>query len=468
MDEELFWQPARALRDLFARRALSPLEFIDATLSRIERLDPAFHYFITIDRDAAIAQARLAEEALVSSERLGPLHGVPISVKDTIPTARLRTTFGSLLFHTLVPRKDAVAVARLRAAGAIIIGKTSTSEFALQGRTRNRLSPESINPWRAGLTAGGSSGGAAASVALGMTAVAIGGDDGGSIRLPAALCGVYGYCPSAGRVPRLAVPEEGGHLGQVYQNTGPLARDVGDAALVTRIMAGFHASDPFSLRSRMREDAEFAPVEGLRALWLNFEGAAKNTAVIEQVRSAATRLAEIGIRVDDHESVMENGFETLGVGMRCHLARYFKQIAAVPEQRAMLTPESLGWAELCASGSISIAEEAAAWRERAALADRYAALFKDYDMLLTPTFGDVAMPIPEGWEWPVPVVEWAAATYGVNGVGLAAASVPCGFVDGLPVGLQIIGPPGSDDLVLDVSHAIELRWPWIKERPSVG
>lgn len=467
MDEELFWTPARQLRDLFARRSLSPLEFADATLARIERLDRDHHCFITIDREDVIAQARRAEEALGSPDRLGPLHGVPISIKDTIATAGLRTTFGSRVFQHVVPKEDAVAVARLRAAGAIIIGKTSTTEFALQGRTRNRLAPETVNPWRPGLTAGGSSGGAAASVALAMTAVAIGGDDGGSIRLPAALCGVYGLCPSAGRVPRLTVPPEGGHIGQVYQNTGPLSRDVGDAALVTRIIAGFHPSDPFSLRRTMRDDARFAPVAGRRALWLTFEGAAINSAVIDHVRAAAGMLGEIGVSVDDDGTVMDNGFETLGFLMRCHLTRYFRELAADPERRAMLTPESLGWAELCESRPIPIAEEVAAWKARGELVDRYASLFERYDLLLTPTFSEVAAPIPEGWESPVPVGQWAAATYGVNGTGLAAASVPCGFVDGLPVGLQIIAAAGHDDLVLDVSRAIEARWPWAGSRPAV-
>jgi Asp-tRNA(Asn)/Glu-tRNA(Gln) amidotransferase A subunit family amidase len=269
-------------------------------------------------------------------------------------------------------------------------------------------------------------------------------------------------------VPRLTVPPEGGHIGQVYQNTGPLARDVGDAALATRIMAGFHPSDPFSLRSSMSDDGRFAPVTGLRALWLTFDGAAKNEAVIEHVRAAAARLGEIGIGVEDDGSVMDNGFEALGFLMRCHLTRYFRELVADPARRAMLTPESLGWAELCESRPIPIAEEVAAWRTRGALADRYAALFDTYDLLLTPTFSDVAAPIPDGWESPVPVGEWAAATYGVNGTGLAAASVPCGFVDGLPVGLQIIAPPGSDDLVLDVSHAIEAHWPWAGERPAAA
>jgi len=467
MDEELFWRSAHELRHLFVTRALSPLEFAHATLARIDRLDRALHAFIAVDHEGFIAQARRAEEALASPDRLGPLHGVPVSIKDTIATAKLRTTYASLVFKDVIPSEDAVPVARLRAAGALIVGKTATAEFALQGRTRSRLAPETVNPWREGLSAGGSSGGAAASVACGITSIAIGGDDGGSIRLPAAVCGVYGLCPSAGRVPRLAVPREGGHIGQNFQNTGPLTRDVADAALATRIMAGPHPSDPNALRTLMRDDP-FAPVRGLRALWVDFTGAATNQAVICQVRAAAERLPDIGISVESDGTVIEHSFEALGVLMRAHLAPYFRALTADPAGRDMLTPESLWWAEQCETQPVTAAEEAMAWRARAALVDRYAALFKTYDILVTPTFSDVAAPIPEGWEWPVPAIAWAAATYGVNATGLSAASVPCGFVDGLPVGLQVIAPQAQDDLVLAVSRAMEQQWPWTTTRPPLN
>jgi len=465
MDEDVFWRPARELRNLFASRALSPLEFAHATLMRIDRLNASYNAFITVNHEDVIAQARLAEEALSSPSRLGPLHGVPVSLSDTIPTANLRTTFGSAVFNDFIPQDDAVAVARLRAAGAIILGKTGTSEFALRRRTGNRLSPETLNPWREGFTAGGASGGAAASVALGMAPVGIGGDDGGSITLPAAFCGIYGLSPSAGRVPNPRVTNGRGYIRQLFRNTGPLTRDVGDAALVTRIMSGYHPSDPTSLRTRIRSDGKFGSVAGLRALWVTFTDAAANPTVIEHVRTAVDLLRDIRLRITDQGTLIDNGIESVDVLMRCHVGRYFRQLAADPVSRAMLTPESQDWAEQCTAQPVPLAEEAAAWRARAMITEHYAALFKDHDILLTPTFGDVAAPILAECDAPVSEGGWAAQSYGVTGIGLPNASVPCGFVDGLPVGLQIIAQQGRDDFVFDVSHAIEQRWPWGKTRP---
>lgn len=466
MDEELFWLPAHELRGLFMARKLSPLEFAHATLARIDRLDKIHHAFITVDHENVIAQARRAQDALGDPERLGALHGVPVSVKDTIPTARLRTTYASLVYKDLVPDDDAVPIARLRAAGAIILGKTNTTEFALQGRTRNRLVAETVNPWRKGLSAGGSSGGAAASVALGLNAIAIGGDDGGSIRLPAALCGVYGFCPSGGRVPHLQLPRQGGFVGQLFQRTGPLTRDVADARLATRIMAGQHPSDPFSLRSPMRAQERFARLSGVRAAWVEFSGAAQNRAVIENVHGAAARLDEIGlVRLVDEDAVIQLPFEAFMVVMMGHVGPYFRELMRNPDNHALLTPESLRWADHCKTPA-TMNEELAAWRSIDVLRHRLSALFERHDVLMTPTFGDVAPPILDSWDALVPVTEWAAATFAVNGSGLCAASVPCGFVDGLPVGLQIIAPQGSDDLVFDLSRAIERHFRWAQKKPA--
>lgn len=465
MEEDLFWMPGHRLRDLFAQRSISPLEFAYATLERIDQLNTTYNAFITVDHDDVIAQARRAEDALNCVDRLGPLHGVPISVKDSVATAGLRTAYASLAFEDLLPQEDAIPVARLRAAGAIILGKTNTSEFALLGRTRNKLTPETINPWHPEASAGGSSGGAAASTALGLNPAAIGGDDGGSIRLPAAICGVFGFCPSAGRVPHLTLPREGGFISQLFQRTGPLSRDVVDAALVTGIMSGHHESDPFALRTTMRSAFDRRPVRGLRALWISHSGAADNPSVISHVRDAAAKLEDLEIRVEDDGTVIDLPFEALSIVMRAHLTKHLRQLAVDPERWSMLTPGSLQLVEQCENHRITPAEEFAAWRSRRALEARYAGLFEKFDILLTPTFGDIAPEVVDGWEPLVPVTQWAASTYGINAAGLSAASVPCGFVNDMPVGLQVIAPAGRDDLVLDVSRAIEQHWPWVERRP---
>ncbi|MGE0387051.1 MAG: amidase [Gammaproteobacteria bacterium] len=464
---ELDWMTLREMREAFAARTLSPLEVAHHALERIERLDPQLNAFVTVDAPEVMAQARRAEQALFDDGVLAPLHGIPISIKDSIPTRGLRTTWGSLLYADLVPSRDATLVARLRRAGAIILGKTNVPEFQVVGRTRNRLMRESFNPWDIRRSAGGSSGGSAASVAAGINPASIGGDDGGSIRLPAAYCGIFGLCPSAGRVPRIALPPEGGYPGFVFQNVGPMTRDVRDAATILQIIAGPDDEDPYAMAAPPAD--WLASIEsGVGAMklgWVTFPAARVEPDVERLARAAARTLEALGARMEDAGEAIQVPGEQLGAIVVAYLADWFEAIAADPARRQRLAPYTQ---EFLAAGRPGIGQERAAWRARSALIARCNALFERFDALLTPTTGRVAPQVQDAWDLPHPTQEYAAATIFVNATGLTAASVPCGFVDGMPAGLQIIARRGGEETVLRIARALEQAQPWAARRPGLA
>src|SRR5215831_3053429 len=244
-------------------KAISPVAVVDAVLRRIEALQPTVNAFITVTADEARDAARKAETALATGERLGPLHGVPFSVKDLLFTKSVRTTMGSFIFADQVPAEDAVPVRRLREAGAILIGKTTTPEFGHKPLTDSPLFGATRNPWNLSRTAGGSSGGAAAAVASGQGPLALGTDGGGSIRLPAACCGIVGLKPTLGRVPHV-------HQADLFSTTsyiGPMARTVAETAACFDAIVGFDAGDPYS-HAEPSADSRDVEVRGLRIGWL--------------------------------------------------------------------------------------------------------------------------------------------------------------------------------------------------------
>jgi Asp-tRNA(Asn)/Glu-tRNA(Gln) amidotransferase A subunit family amidase len=222
MDQDLAFAPAMEIRQLIASKKLSPVEITELFFSRIESLDPQLNAYLTLSRDGALSAASESEQAVVRGDRLGPLHGVPIAIKDLEMTAGIRTTLGSLLFQDRVPDVDSAVVERVRAAGAIILGKTNTPEFGMIGHTQNRLGDHCRNPWNTERTAGGSSGGACAALAAGLCSLATGSDGGGSIRIPASFSGVYGIKPSQGRVPFYCAGAAGCQPGQPV---GPTVQD---------------------------------------------------------------------------------------------------------------------------------------------------------------------------------------------------------------------------------------------------
>ncbi len=461
--DDLAWKAGWQLRELMVRGDLSPVEVVSYFLERIERLDPHLHAFITVARDDALAHARAAERIRASGAPAGPLFGVPVSVKDNLWTRGIRTTAGSVLYQDHVPSEDSVHVERVRRAGGIIVGKTNLPEFALFPRTLNRLTPECVNPWDLERTCGGSSGGSAASVAAGMTPLSVGSDGGGSIRIPAALCGVVGLHPSNGRVPR-----HGGIAGNpLFSGVGPITRDVRDAATLFGVLAGPDPRDPTAMPDpppdylRSLEDG----VDGLRMLWVARPGDVPEVdpAVVAEAEGAALGFAELGATVEaSGESLgMEEWFDAFYVLMDVdRYASLGQRLYEDPSARGVLSQYARD--HFARAAGITAVEYARASHARLRLIPRLNDLFGSWDVILSPTVGIVAPSVAGSIVRP-PLVGY---TFLVNFAGFTAATVPCGFVRGLPVGLHIVGRPNAEALVLRIARAFEQAHPWAHRRPT--
>ena len=292
---ELCFLPAIELARLIRARALSPSDLVDAVLARIEAVNPGLNAYCTVAADQARAAAGEAEARLMRGADLGPLHGVPVSFKDMTPTAGIRTTWGSLLFEHHVPQQDALPVARTKAAGAIVLGKTNTPEFGCKGVTDNRVFGPTRNPWNPSLIPGGSSGGAACAVAAGLGPLAEGSDFAGSVRIPAAACGVVGLKPSPGRLPKVT-----GSPWNTIGTSGPIARTVRDAALFLDVLSGPDERDPLSLPSESFLAACDQPLGRLRVAWSPDLGyAAVDGRVTVVADQAARTFAALGCEIDE-------------------------------------------------------------------------------------------------------------------------------------------------------------------------
>jgi aspartyl-tRNA(Asn)/glutamyl-tRNA(Gln) amidotransferase subunit A len=466
--DELCWLPATDVATLIRRRKVSPVEMVDAVLERIERLNPQLNAYVTVTGDQARRAAKLAEAAAGRRRAaLGPLHGVPFSVKDLVITKGVRTTFGTPLYADNVPTEDAPMVARLKAAGAIMVGKTNTPALGWLGATHNMVFGETRNPWRLDRTPGGSSGGASAAVAAGLAPIAIGTDGGGSIRIPAAFAGIFGHKPSYGRIP--AYP-----LSTVWSvsHIGPMTRTVADAALVMQVCAGPDERDPYSLPAgatnyvRTIRDG----VKGLRIAYA--EDLGNLTALDPEVRRATGRAArafrELGCRVDAvaprWPSPAECWYDIFCGGIAVRLLPF-------RDRRDEIEPGLLRIMDTAAAKPPS--RYVQAWMERLAWWQHPRALFERYDLLLTPTVA--CPPFGLGLDHPAdvagtPVVPygWLPYTYPFNLTGQPAASVPCGFThDGMPTGLQIVGRRFDDATVLRAAAAFERAQPWANARPAM-
>lgn len=473
-DTELCFTSAVELADLVVRRVVSPVEITEAVLRRIEAMQPQLNAFITVAADRAMSAAREAERAVVAGETLGPLHGVPVSVKDLCNTAGLRTTFGSLYHADNVPVQDCVPVARLRAAGAIVVGKTTTPEFGHKALTEAPLFGRTVNPWHTARTCGGSSGGAGAAVASGLAPLAVGTDGGGSIRIPAAACGIVGMKQTLGVVPHDQTPDVFGLLAYV----GPMARTVADAALMLDVMAGPHPSDPHSLGRRPEGLTAAARAEGdlrgLRIGWRPFLGNARidgeTRALVEGALAAFTGL---GASVDEHRDDFPDALPIWGPLTFSIWASRFAAIEAALGDR--MSASLRHWmAEGRRYGAVAVQDAIAA---RTRLYRTVEGWFDRIDLLVTPTLSRPALPADQDPFAPVEIEGeaagglrdgWYPYTHPFNLTGHPAITVPCGWTkDGLPVGLQIVGPWLADARVLRSAALFEMARPWAHRRPPV-
>jgi Asp-tRNA(Asn)/Glu-tRNA(Gln) amidotransferase A subunit family amidase len=467
MHDDFKWMTAIDLVARFRKRELSPVEACQALLDHIDQVDEEIHAFVTMDHGGALQAANEAEAAIRRGDDLGPLHGVPVSIKDLFAVAGLPTTLGSKFFEDNITDFDVPAAKRLRDAGAVILGKTNTPAFGHKDMSDNLVTEATRNPWKLDRTAGGSSGGAAAAVAAGMGPLALGSDGAGSIRIPATLCGVYGFKPSFGRVPYAPNTDYWASRSHI----GPITRTVEDAALMLGVMAGAHPADPLSLESgsftcTIDPQMDFS---GLRVAWSPDLGYAP---VDPQVRTlteeAARKFEQMGCSVEEVRNPWPDPFEW-------HRVIYEGTIAAKNAARASERPDWIdpSMAEVIERGSrYTLVDYAQALEARSAFYDRATAFMSNYDLLLTPAMPCVA------WQYddtvreidgqPTPTMfHRLQFMYPMNATGWPTATVPCGFgSDGLPVGLQIIAPWRQDVLCLQASAAFENAAPWHGIYPS--
>lgn len=436
-------------------KRISPIEAVRSALSRIEdRAD--LNAFITVCADRALLEGREAENAVLRGEEIGSLHGVPFSVKDLTDTEGVATTYGSAAFAGVVPSADAVAVARARAEGAILIGKTTTPEFGHKALTEGPFFGRTLNPWNAKFTCGGSSGGAAVAVASGMGPIALGTDGGGSVRIPASCCGVVGFKATLGQIPNLQAPDLFGASSYV----GPIGRNVADTRLFFEAIRGPDRRDPYGQHSAIPQSGR-SSLQELRIAWLPRCGNRVDPEVEKSTAGAISLAQNLGAAVEtielDFVSLEKHFLVILRSALR---ARLQAQIDRTPE---LFDPALRAIVE--AAKDIDARTLWQAQFARTACFQRVQEVFESFDLIASPTLS--APPLPVGTD-PIGEIEiagrpagtirgaWYPYTFPFNLTGHPAATLPCGLTSGgLPMGLQLVGRWNEDITVLGAAAEFE-------------
>ena len=449
--------PAVKARSLIGQKRLSPVDLLASCIGRIEDVNPALNAFVACCFDRARDEAKAAETAVMRGDELGPLHGLPIGIKDIDETEGLRTTHGSLLYKDHVPNKDERIVAALRAAGAIVVGKTNTSEFAAGANTTNLVYGSTRNPFDLKRTPGGSSGGSSVAVATGMVPIATGSDAGGSLRNPAAFSGVVGFRPTPG-----LVPSDQRLIGYTtFYVPGPVARRVADAALLVSAMAGDDSMDPLAgpvdraalrspepvdlgrLRVAVSEDLGMAPVDDrIRATF----------------RERVERFNSVFGACGEENPDLAGAHDVFWIWRGVHFV-------AAHKERCEKHPEMIGD---MIKGNVKVAlkmtAEEIAWSraEETRLYRNFQRFFKEFDILIAPAVAVPPFPVEEPYCTHINgkkldrYVQWLAITYGISLTGHPAIAIPCGYEPtGTPFGIQIVGPRRADSFVLGVAAELE-------------
>ncbi|SSC23533.1 Amidase, partial [Klenkia terrae] len=456
--DELCTRPATELAALIRTREVSAREVLEAHLARIDRYDGQVNAIVTRDDDAARAAADDADARLAAGEAVGPLHGIPVAHKDTHQTGGMRTTWGSPLHRDTVPARDELVVARLKAAGAIRVGKTNVPEFAAGSHTFNTLFGATHNPYRHGLSAGGSSGGAAAALAAGFVPLAEGSDMGGSLRNPAAFNNVVGLRPTPGRVP--SHPTAIGWSQLSVQ--GPMARTVSDVALGLSVLAGADPRVPISLTDPAAAFADPLPTEltGLRIAWTPDLGGRVpvDPAITEVLMAQLQVFRDLGATVDEDCPDLTGADEAFGV-LRAWLfeASFGDAVRRSPD----LVKDTIKW-NASVGAALTGADVGRAEVAHTKLYERVVEFFTRYDVLLAPVTQVLPFPVEQEYPPSVAGVEfadsrgWMRSCPLISPPGCPARSAPGGSPPaGLPVGLQVIAAPRADRRVLEVGHAFE-------------
>ncbi len=459
-----------------------------ACLERIRQAEPAVHALVTVTDELALSQAEKADELMAKGNTATPLTGIPTLIKDNMCTRGIRTTCSSRMLENFVPPYDATVVEKLNECGAVIIGKANMDEFAMGSSTENSALFTTHNPWDLSCVPGGSSGGSAAAVACSETICALGSDTGGSIRQPAGFCSVTGLKPTYGRVSRYGLVAFASSLDQI----GPLTRDATDCALVMNAIAGYDPRDSTSVPYPVPDYTQClnADLNGLR---LGIPGEyfveGMQTEVAEAIKTAITKLEELGANIDWEVSLPSTPY-ALAVyyiiapsEASANLARYdgvkygfsyqdtdniwealekTRQygFGAEVKRRIMLGTYAL-------SAGYYDAYYLKAQKVRTLIRRELDRAFEKYDALITPTSPTVPFKIGEKMDDPLQMYLSDVCTLPINIAGVPAISIPAGFADGLPIGMQIIGKPFAEETLLKIAHAYQQATDWHKRRPSI-
>lgn len=463
------------------------MELTRACLERIEQVEPKVHAFVTVTDELALKQARRADE-LLASGKAHPLSGIPVLIKDNMCTKGIRTTCSSRMLANFVPPYDATVVERLSSCGAVIIGKANMDEFAMGSSTENSALFITHNPWDLARVPGGSSGGSAAAVAAGETIYALGSDTGGSIRQPAGFCSVTGLKPTYGRVSRYGLVAFASSLDQI----GPLTRDVTDCALVMNAIAGYDPRDSTSVPLATPDYTRSlkTDLKGLRiGIPKEYFVEGMQAEVATAIRAAVNKLEELGAKIDWEVSLPHTRY-ALAVyyiiapsEASANLARYdgvkygFSYQEAENMWDAMEKTRQYGFgAEVkrrimlgtyALSAGYYDAYYLKAQKVRTIIRQEFDQAFTKYDALATPTSPTVPFKIGEKVDDPLQMYLSDVCTLPINIAGLPAISIPAGFADGLPIGMQIIGKPFSEETLLHIAYAYEQATEWHKRKPNI-
>lgn len=444
---------ASEMSRLIAAKELSPVELTESALARVEAIEPSVNAFVTVMADEARTQAKAAADEIARGHHRGPLHGIPVGIKDLIDTAGTPTTSSSKVRESFVPDEDAVVVTQLRNSGAVILGKTHTHEFAF-----GAVTPQTKNPWSRDAIAGGSSGGSAAAVAYGAVPIALGSDTGGSIRIPAACCGTVGLKPTYGRVPRCGVAS----LSWSLDHVGPLTRNVRDAAWAMNAIAGYDPRDPGSVA---RDDEDFTraletSVKGLRigvpTNWFTTDVdpicTAAAQATIDTLVAAGAEVVDVELPYEEHLMAAE-----WAILMPEASAYHRRALRETPE---LFTEEVRGLLEV--GETVLATDYVDALRLRGLIKDAWREMMRDVDVAIAPTIPTPALPAASpAATWPSGRVEPATQAYvrfslPMNLTGLPSLQVPAGLTDqGLPLGVQMMGKPFAEAELLGIGAALE-------------
>ena len=468
--EKIGYIPINKLRKMISSKEISPVEIMNETFERINSLNSRFGAYITLDQAGSLKKAKEAEEAVMKGKDLGPLHGIPIPIKDLEPVKNMRCTFGSIPAD-IIAEEDAISVERIKSAGGIIIGKTNTPEYGNAGTTENRVFGISRNPWDEELTPGGSSGGSAVSICSGMTSIAQGSDGGGSIRIPASLCGIFGLKPTQGRIPRRV--HNNTKWNEInFSTTGPMSIDVTDSAILLEVMSGFHQDgENGTIGEENPTFTNFSDtnLDGIKiAFSKGVGGALADKEVIESIEKTVKKIDGLGFSVEEIDFYPDESEMLFRTWFDFWCSRsYLMTPHLIDDKKNREGLTDYFRTNIQHGKDISGASLFEALNNIGKYRKYTQSIFNNYDLLITPTIAVKPFKINEypeeinGIKCGSPFWDWTPFTYIFNLTGNPAASIPVTrSKDNLPIGMQVVGGLMKENLILAFSKLIESNEPW--------